>query len=150
MYKMLPFFVFGLLVISNVDAQKIDYVFGEKSDVIDSISSVIGRLKTWHKSEDSSKLIFFASTEYLEGDLFIHINCFVKGKSFIWENVVAKSNRIIRLNDSLSLPVVFKTDILCGELNQRAKFATIGGYSIRIVRGEQDDSWHTSGVFYFF
>ena len=136
MYKVFYLFT-SLLFCLEASAQKIEYSFGQQSDVIDSVKSVIEKYKTLYGEKEVGKLGLYAGIDYSEGNMYLSVSRYFKEKDIEFDALVNKTNRVIRIDSIYSLPLIFSTDILSEEIMGKRALIPFGGYCIVISKNKQ-------------
>lgn len=131
--QILALLILLIVVTIRVQAQKIEYNFGNESDVSDSLKHVVDWYKMRVGETDVRKLNLYVIVENCNGHLDIYISQFAIGDSNM-EKLVKNTNRLIPLSKKLTLPVLFATDIL--SINDRA-YINQNGYYIKAEKNEK-------------
>jgi len=119
----------------SVQGQKIEYSFGNESDVTDSIKYVVDWYKSQYKTNDVKKLNLYVTIVSCNGYLDIHISQHTDNDENM-RKLVKASNRMIRINKNFNLPVIFETDILSPGLSDRA-YINMNGYYIKAEKNDR-------------
>jgi hypothetical protein len=132
------FFSLSLILLSLAGiAQKIEYKFGDGSDVTDSLNSVVKWYKKMYKQPDFKKLNLYAGIDYCNGYIRLYVSQFPKEKAGLKE-LVRTTNRFIRISKDMDLPVIFDTDILSVTVaSDKMDHINMNVYYLQIEKNEQ-------------
>ncbi|MBX2925909.1 MAG: hypothetical protein KF746_27180 [Chitinophagaceae bacterium] len=114
-------------------AQKIEYYFGSKSGVTDSINYVIDWFKKNYKKQSLKELDLFAGIDYCDGGINLFFSRYSNRASYIVD-LVKKTNRFIAIDSVSSIPVIFQTDVLAKQVGGELEFINMNGYYLRIEK----------------
>jgi hypothetical protein len=120
-----------ILVSGCLSSKKIVYDF-ESQNLSDSVSSYLYKYaKTW----TASKTGLFALLREKNGEYELFINERPADKASLFSVLIEKTNRVIKLKESIAIPVLFDADILSGETRKvNAGSLNIGGYYFRVKK----------------
>lgn len=126
--------LFVSVLLSNRScAQKIEYGFGQGSDVVDSIQNALNSYKPNMVQTDLKRLNLYIAMDYCDGNMNVYVSEYAKADEEM-ARLIKSTNRFIRINKSLSIPIAFDTDILVNGIRNTRSYMNLNGYYISARR----------------
>lgn len=135
-FKVLVSFCLLLSLCKISKAQKIEYSFGKGSDVVDTIKNGLAMYKKSWVTRDINKMHIYIGADYCDGDLRLSVSQFADADKSMAQ-LANNTNRFIRINNQLLIPVLFYTDILVSGIGSTRSFMNMNGYTVIIKKNNQ-------------